>query len=90
MLAKILVEGRVQGVGFRYTVFQKAVEKGIRGWVLNNDDGTVSIEAEGDQETLQQFIGDLKRGLNPFIRITDMKVEFLEEEKGYKKFQIRY
>ena len=90
MLAEIVVYGRVQGVGFRYTVMQKAIRAGVRGWVKNNDDGSVSIEAEGEEEVLKDFVGDLKKGLHPFVRITDMKVAFHPEEKGYEQFEVRY
>jgi len=90
VLAKIVVHGRVQGVGFRYSVMHKALERGIRGWVRNNPDGTVSIEAEADESSLKQFIKDIQKGLNPFIRVTDLDIDFSDEEKGYKKFVVKY
>lgn len=90
MLAKIVVSGRVQGVGFRYTVQQKALEQDMSGWVQNNDDGTVSIVVEGNKEKLDQFVLTLQNGLHRFIKITDLKVQFTDEVKGYKKFQVKY
>ncbi|KYD19338.1 acylphosphatase [Parageobacillus thermoglucosidasius] len=90
MNARIIVSGRVQGVGFRYTVMQKALEQGINGWVRNNEDGTVEMEVEGTKEKIETFIHSLNKRLNPFIKITDMKIEYKEEEAGYKDFRIRY
>lgn len=43
----IRVNGRVQGVGFRWFVLTEARRRGLRGWVRNNRDGSVELEAEG-------------------------------------------
>jgi acylphosphatase len=55
-----VVHGDVQGVGFRYFVQRKAQQLGLRGWVRNNDDGTVEVVAEGERRALEQ----LKRALD--------------------------
>lgn len=47
---KMIVSGRVQGVGFRYFVIISARELGILGRVWNNDDGTVEILAQTEDE----------------------------------------
>jgi acylphosphatase len=44
---EIIISGRVQGVGYRYFVFQKATEMGITGWVKNSVDGGVIIVVQG-------------------------------------------
>jgi acylphosphatase len=43
----IRVNGRVQGVGFRWFVLTEARRRGLKGWVRNNRDGSVELEAEG-------------------------------------------
>ena len=53
--ARAVVEGRVQGVGFRYWTVQVARELGITGWVRNCPDYSVEIFAEGDGATLYDF-----------------------------------
>lgn len=59
----LLIGGRVQGVGFRYFVHQKAKELGITGWVKNTPDGRVEIEASGnDDSQLSTFIDWMKIG----------------------------
>ncbi|MFK5855018.1 MAG: acylphosphatase [Bacteroidota bacterium] len=54
--AIIKVYGRVQGVGFRFYTNKKAIELNISGYVQNKPDGSVYIEAEGDETDLITFI----------------------------------
>lgn len=58
----LIVSGRVQGVGFRNSVYLKAQELGLKGWVRNLADGRVEITAEGQKENLQLFISWVARG----------------------------
>ena len=58
----IQVSGRVQGVFFRASAKKKADELHIKGKVWNNEDGGVSIEAEGEEQNLEQFIVWCRRG----------------------------
>ena len=58
----IRVSGKVQGVFFRASTKGKAEELNIKGNVRNNADGSVSIEAEGEEENLLQFVEWCKRG----------------------------
>jgi acylphosphatase len=48
-----VVRGDVQGVGFRYFVQRKAQQLGLRGWVRNNEDGSVELVAEGERDPLE-------------------------------------
>ena len=87
LLYQIKVKGRVQGVWFRKYTFQKAQDIGLKGFVENDLDGSVYIEAEGDLEQLDQFVNWLYRG--PPLS----KVSFVDYEKGptenYNAFEIR-
>ena len=58
----IHVSGKVQGVFFRASTKEKAEEFNIKGNVRNNTDGSVSIEAEGEEENLEKFVEWCKRG----------------------------
>ncbi len=62
-----LVEGRVQGVGFRPFVYRLARERGLTGWVRNNG-GTVAIHGEGATEALDAFEDDLLQRAPPLAR----------------------
>jgi acylphosphatase len=48
-----VVRGDVQGVGFRYFLLRRGQQLGLRGWVRNNDDGTVELVAEGRRSDLE-------------------------------------
>ena len=62
ILYRIHVKGRVQGVGFRYSAVREARSRGITGFVKNQYDGSVYIEAEGSQEQLLEFVEWCRRG----------------------------
>ena len=53
---KIRIYGKVQGVYYRATAVDKAHQMGISGYTRNEKDGTVYIEAEGEEENLKQFL----------------------------------
>jgi acylphosphatase len=58
----MIVEGHVQGVGFRAFVLEQALRLGVKGWVRNRLAGQVEIMAEGDQVLLTGFLGVIKQG----------------------------
>lgn len=62
MKAGFQVHGRVQGVGFRYFVRERAQELELAGWVRNEPDGTVTGEAGGDFSRLEALREILERG----------------------------
>jgi acylphosphatase len=57
-----VVRGDVQGVGFRYFVQRKAQQLGLKGWVRNNEDGSVELVAEGERDALEQLKSALQEG----------------------------
>jgi acylphosphatase len=62
-IAKLFrVRGRVQGVGFRYFADQSAKALGVRGWVRNDDDGSVQMYAVGTAAQLSELAGLLWKG----------------------------
>jgi acylphosphatase len=60
--ARVIVEGRVQGVFFRHHTQETAFELGVKGWVKNRRDGRVEAVFEGDQERVEQIIQWCHRG----------------------------
>ncbi len=87
--AHIFFEGRVQGVGFRYTTEKLALEIGLTGWVKNVPDGRVEVLCEGDRARIEALVDGLKKSpMGPHIRkvscswqkptgeFTDFSVEF--------------
>lgn len=59
---RVIIDGRVQGVGFRYFVANNAKKHSIKGYVQNLSDGRVEIDAEGDYENLHLFLSHCKKG----------------------------
>ena len=62
MVLHFLIQGRVQGVGFRWFVQREAAELGLRGWVRNTEDGEVEVVASGTAEYLAELRASLRRG----------------------------
>ena len=84
MRYKFLINGLVQGVGFRPTVYKIAKELNLKGYVLNSGEGVI-IEIEGENK--DKFIDMLKQNLPPLARIDTIKKEILPI-KNYKDFEI--
>ena len=84
----IHISGRVQGVFFRDSTRKKAMELGIKGFVRNQQDGSVYVEAEGDEETLKEFMDWCRHG-PPQAEVD--KIDAVPAPViGYKEFEIRY
>jgi len=75
----ILVTGKVQRIGFRFTSMQTAVKLGVNGFVMNVDQDKVYIEAEGDENKVEEFINWCKKGP------TWANVKQISVEKGVVK-----
>jgi acylphosphatase len=71
------IRGRVQGVYFRQSTREQAIELGLTGWVRNRRDGSVELVAEGDSNSLQALVNWCKKG-PALADVTD--VERLDEE----------
>lgn len=86
--AHVVVEGMVQGVGFRVTAQQKAVQLGLNGWVKNLSNGGVELMAEGPENKVDELIDFLKTGPSRFAKVEDMQIKKSDKIEGYKKFEI--
>lgn len=71
----IKVEGHVQGVGFRYFVYEKAENLGLLGWVRNRYDGSVEIWAQGNSSRLQELLEAVHQGPSRSF-VSDVKFEW--------------
>lgn len=85
---RIKVTGRVQGVFFRASTKEKADQIGIEGWVRNERDGSVLIEAEGEEEQMKQFVEWCRRGSSA-SQVDDVSVEEIERS-GFTSFVIAH
>jgi len=62
MVLHFLIQGRVQGVGFRWYVHREASELDLRGWVRNTEDGDVEVVVHGEEPDLSELRASLRRG----------------------------
>jgi acylphosphatase len=79
MVLHFLVQGRVQGVGFRWFVHREASELELRGWVRNTEEGDVEVVAAGESTDLNDLRAALKRG--PRGSRVDRVIEHTLDEK---------
>ena len=75
------VEGRVQGVGFRWFVQREAAELGLRGWVRNTDAGHVEAIAVGSPELLAELEAALNKGSRG-SRVDRLRTHDLSNQEG--------
>ena len=59
---QVFYEGRVQGVGFRYSVRQIAKGFNVTGWVRNRADGRVELQVNGEAEEVSAFLEGIRQG----------------------------
>ncbi len=86
---KATIYGRVQGVFFRDSARQKARELGLTGWVANQADGSVYLEAEGEEEKLKELLAWCWQGSSS-ARVDKVEQDFSQELKNFEGFEVRY
>jgi acylphosphatase len=82
-----LVEGRVQGVAFRYSCCAEARRLGLSGWVRNTPEGGVEVWAEGSREKLESLLAWLRRG-PPGARVDRVEIRQTAALGVYRNFSI--
>ena len=82
------IEGRVQGVSFRYFVVEQAQRLALKGWVRNRYDGSVEVIAEGLRFDLDQLLLALNSG-PPMANVTQVTSEWLPTTGEFTSFWMR-
>jgi len=83
----LLIEGEVQGVGFRAFVKRKAEQKQVTGSVKNLENGKVEIIMQGNEEDINSMIETCKKG-PPWARVSNVNVDWNNKVENYKEFKI--
>lgn len=83
---KVIVKGRVQGIGFRYFVQRIAEEEGVCGYVRNLPDSSVEIVVETNGKTFEHFLERVKKE-HPYAVIRETEI-IQEAVNNYKNFHI--
>ena len=83
----LIVSGRVQGVGFRFSAYDEAKDLALAGWVRNLAGGEVEIVAEGKQESLRMLAAWAHLG-PPSAHVTEVREEWLDFTGEFTEFRI--
>lgn len=84
---KVIVKGRVQGVGFRWFTREKARNLGLTGYVRNLPNGNVEIWAEGEQQDINDLIHLLRQGPS-WSQVTDLEIDEVQSQGKYDDFNV--
>ena len=82
------IEGRVQGVGFRYFVVNMAEELNLTGWVRNLANGDVEITVEGNTKDLERLLSHVRTG-PPSSYVNNVSLDWSAAENTFTSFSIR-
>ena len=85
---RLVVRGRVQGVGYRHAAVQAATESGVTGWVRNCSDGSVEAYVQGSQAAVAAFAAWCRRG-PPLACVTDVESESAPPDPALSRFEWR-
>lgn len=87
--SEIIVNGLVQGVGFRYFVMQWAHKLGLKGYTKNLYSGEVLTVVEGEKFLIEEFYGKLKIGPS-HADVRNASIKWSEYKNEFNKFEITY
>ncbi len=85
----VVVAGRVQGVGFRWSAARVAEDLGLTGWVRNRADGAVAAEVQGPADAVAAFLQWVGEG-PPGARVTGVDVRDLPPTEDDRGFEVRH
>ena len=83
------VRGLVQGVSFRWYTRQEAQRLGLTGWVRNEPNGTLSLEAQGPEDDVEALLAWVHHG-PPHARVTAVEVDDVTPSADEVDFRIRH
>ncbi|MFQ5612975.1 MAG: acylphosphatase [Anaerolineae bacterium] len=86
---KVLIDGRVQGVNFRWYTQRKATELGLSGWVRNLSDGRVEAVFEGEEAAVNEALEWCQVG-PPHARVHTVAVRYEKPQGRFTGFNVRY
>jgi acylphosphatase len=87
-MLRVVVSGRVQGVGFRWHVREAARRAGVTGWVRNRPDGTVEVQVAGVAHAVDAVLEAVRRG-PPAARVEHVKIEPATDAEWPPTFSVR-
>ena len=86
---KIIVKGRVQGVGYRWFAVRQAEQLQVQGSVKNLYNGQVQVIVQGDSTAVNEYIALLRQG-PAYAHVTDLEVQDIDVDHNLNKFTVDY
>jgi acylphosphatase len=78
---RVVIRGRVQGVGYRDWMLSEATRLGVQGWVRNRPDGTVEALVDGEEAAVRALLSACRRG--PMLaRVDEITEDFADPPEG--------
>ncbi len=87
--ARVIIEGRVQGVFFRHHTQEMAFRLGVKGWVKNRRNGSVEAVFEGDRQRVEQIIQWCHQGPSE-ARVTEVRLNWEIYAGEFEDFSVTY
>jgi acylphosphatase len=92
VLRRVVIRGRVQGVGYRAWLEDVALARGLEGWVRNRRDGTVEALFSGSPETVGAMLNECRRG-PPTARVAEVQEDggdaaLLQQRRSGERFSV--
>ncbi len=87
--ARVIIEGRVQGVYFRQNILERARELKLTGWVKNRYDGAVEVLAEGEEMVVKELVEYCHRGPRAAV-VNKIRVDWEEYKGEFDRFGIAW
>jgi len=84
----IVLLGRVQGIGFRWTIRNYARSNKLNGWVMNQSDGSVKATIQGTKEDLDKFLEWIKNSPG-FSNVISLDFKINKPKEIFKDFSIK-
>lgn len=84
----VIINGRVQGVGFRYQAQLNARERDLTGWVRNKMNGAVELEVQGEQNNIDAFLTSLNNLRFP-AKVEDISKTEIDIDSHDSDFSVR-
>lgn len=83
---RLVIAGRVQGVGFREATVDAARAAGVAGWVRNRADGTVEVLVQGSPDAVDRLVAWCRRG-PPLARVIGVDVATAAADAAFDRFE---
>ena len=87
--AEIIVQGHVQGVGYRNFAQRKAGQLALRGYVMNLKDGRVRVRVEGNRDGIEELARELEKG-PPLAAVETVSLSWRPPTGRFTSFAVRY